>query len=163
MQGRTLVVLTVVFGLVMVTAAAQGKDMPIDFTHCYSGKTTVLSASKALTVLSFELMGILRSNHERKTLDNNTSHCIGLVQIAPGERIVSGYCKYMSPDKDFLTTKFSNIPGTNDGTWKALQGTGKWQGVTGNAAYKRLTKGKRIKKGTFANCSRATGTLTLPD
>jgi len=161
MQGRTSMVVMTLLGVLLCMAVAQAKEIPFDYTYCLSGTAIVVSASKELTVSSFESRGIIRSNIEDKRLDNHTFHCIGVGRS--GEKSASnGYCKLMSPDGDFYVTEYSRVD-TDDFTWKALQGTGRWQGIMGGGTFRTITQGKPITPGTFQNCGRATGKYTLPD
>ena len=68
----------IVLGLVMFIPVAQA-EQPFDITDCGSGTITMVSTSKELTVFSFDLKGISRSNHENKVFDNTTFHCVGVM------------------------------------------------------------------------------------
>ena len=160
-QGSTAMGVVTFLGAVLCMAVTQAKDFPFDYTYCHSGSTIVVSASKDLTVSSSESRGIIRSNIADKTLENHTFHCVGVGRS--GEQSANhGYCKVMSPDGDFWVAEYARED-TEDFTWKALQGTGRWQGITGGGTFRTITQGKPITPGTFQNCGRATGKFTLPD
>src|SRR5688572_16110070 len=81
----TVALLCVILGI----AVAQAKEIPLDYTFCHTGTEVTVSASKELTVSSFESRGITRSNIEDKSLDDHTFHCVGVersgrkVQVQP--------------------------------------------------------------------------------
>ena len=148
-------------GLFMIIPVAQA-DEHFDQTHCWSSTTTMLSASEELTVLSYELTGINRSNLETKAFDNATTNCIGVMRIMAGVPSVTGYCKYMEPDGDFVVGEYKSDASGTKTEWKFLQGTGKWKGIQGTGQGARITRAKPIKPGTSQGCNRETGTYKLP-
>jgi len=148
------------FGLPMFIPVAQA-EQAFDITMCYSGTFTILSASKELTVLSYDLKGISRSNHENKVFDNTTGHAVGVMRRVAGKANYAGYFKLLNPDGDFVVVEISTAE-TGQNTWKFLQGTGKWKGITGGSKSRPITHGKYITPGTFQKCIRVTGTFELP-
>jgi hypothetical protein len=160
MQSRTLVVLAVVLGVVLFSAVAQAAQ-PFDFTSCRSGTVDVLAKTEDMYVRSAVWNGIDQSHHENKLFDNWTHRCMAISADIAGKKLRNGYCKYMDPDGDFVVLDWPAAPG-KPGTWKFLQGTGKWKGITGGGDYKVTKWGKPIEKGTFQFCIHVTGTLELP-
>ena len=160
MQGRTLFGLTVVLGMAMSTAAAP-VEQPYDLIRCSSGTFVMVSASDELTVGSFEEFGIVRSNHQNKLFDNWPFHCVGIQRVMGSQATVSGYCKYLAPNGDFVVGEFTSV-GT-EGKWRFLQGTGKWKGIKGGGSTEpTVTRIQSITPGTFQVCGGAMGTFTLP-
>jgi len=153
------VVLVFVFGLGIFISVAQAEES-YDITNCWSGVTSMLSASKELVVYGYELKGITRSNHENKAFDNDTFQCVGIAKVVAGKATSDSYCKFMDPDGDMVVGGGQKTGA--EGTWKFLQGTGKWKGITGGGKNWVITKSKPIKEGTFQGCNRATGTYELP-
>ena len=142
-----------------LTAAANAAES-YDVTTCWSSTVTTLSASDELTVLSIDTKGIARSNTANKAFDNSTFQCVNLVKVAGAQRDGTGYCKVMDPDGDFsIGVQAFNA---NGGTYKFLQGTGKWKGITGGGEFVYLTSGKAIVAGTSQGCAKATGNYELP-
>jgi len=137
-------------------AAAQSYDL----TNCGAATVTVISASKALTVLNIDSKGIARSTPAKKPFDNTTYHCGLTLRIAGAERSGTGFCKFMDVDGDYIVGEMTPLTPTG-GAWKFLAGTGKWKGMTGGGKYAQLTRGKPIVPGTSQSCGRATGTYEL--
>lgn len=135
-------------------------EEPYDLTSCWSGDVTMLSASKDLVILSFDIKGVSHSNHENKAFDNHSFHMVGINKIEAGNRSGTSYAKYLSPEGDIV---FGEIQTVGDKqTWKFLFGTGKWEGITGGGKTEPITNAKPIKEGTIQGCARATGTYQLP-
>jgi hypothetical protein len=130
-----------------------------DITHCGSATNTILHSSSELTILTLDGKGIALSNHPGKAFDNATYQCVGVIRVAEGKAIATGYCKYLSPEGDIVVGEFNNVG--SDGNWKFIHGTGKWKGITGGGKSKPITSGKPITPGTSQSCVRATGTFEL--
>jgi hypothetical protein len=84
----------------------------------------------------------------------------------PGTRAVNGYCKYMGREGDIMVGELSaRQEGSTPyrGTWTVLQGTGKWEGITGGGTAQRLVTGKSITQDAIHGCGRYTGTYNLPE
>ena len=152
------VVVAIVFGLAMFIPVVQA-ETPYDITNCYYGTSTALYRSKELTILSVDIKGIARSNHENKVFDNCSFHTVQVLQIMNGKLKRSGYTKFMDLDGDYF---FVEISGGKNATVKFLYGTGKWKGITGTGKFERIARGKAMEPGTFQGCVRNTGTFELP-
>ena len=152
------VVVAIVFGLAMFIPVVQA-ETPYDITNCYYGTSTALYRSKELTILSVDIKGIARSNHENKVFDNCSFHTVQVLQIMNGKLKRSGYTKFMDLDGDYF---FVEISGGKNATVKFLYGTGKWKGITGTGKFERIARGKAMEPDTFQGCVRNTGTFELP-
>ena len=152
------VVVAIVFGLAMFIPVVQA-ETPYDITNCYYGTSTALYRSKELTILSVDIKGIARSNHENKVFDNCSFHTVQVLQIMNGKLKRSGYTKFMDLDGDYF---FVEISGGKSATVKFLYGTGKWKGITGTGKFESIARGKPIMPGTYQGCARNTGTFELP-
>jgi len=136
-------------------------EQPFDITMCFSGTTTMVSASKELAVFSFGFKTILRSNHENKVFDNCTGHFEGVMKVISGKRYENAYFKLMGPDGDSIVGEVIRA-GTEEGTYKLLQGTGKWKDITGEGKSRTIGSGKPIAPDTFQMCNKIMGTFELP-
>ena len=152
------IVLIFVFGCCIFTSAVHAE--PYDMTNCMSGESTMLVASKELVVFGFDVKGIVQDNLDTKVFANMSFQCVGVNKIVAGQLTGQGICKFMDTDGDFIVGETTSAG--PEGTWKAFYGTGKWKGVTGSGKQMYITNSKPIVKGTFQNCSRATGTYELP-
>ena len=148
--------------MVLLIPAAHAEEKSLSVISCRSGTTSMLSASKELTVLSYDFKGINIGSDGDKAFENLTHRCIGVSRIGGGEYTTTGFCKYMDPDGDFFIVAYDGPGGPNPTPWNFAQGTGKWNGVKGTGTSQVITQGKPIVEGTFQFCAKITGTYELP-
>lgn len=144
----------VLFGSIFFIPIAHA-EQPFDITYCGSGELTILTQSKELTIASVDAKGITISNNENGTFNNCTWHGIGVMVVKDGNRTWSSYAKFMDPDGSLLIVE------TTMDAFTILQGTGKWEGITGGGKGWLITKGKPIAQGTIQNCRRVKGAFEL--
>ena len=148
--------------LVLVIPLVHAEEKPVKILSCRSGDVSILSASKELTVLSFELKGIDQGLDGDTTFENFTHRCMGIQRIKGGEVWSVGNCKYMDPDGDFFIVEWDGQSGGKPLPWQYIQGTGKWKGIKGGGTAQGVTEGKPIADGTFQSCTKIIGTYELP-
>ena len=143
---------------------ANAEEKPMNLISCRSGTVTMLSASKELTIYSYDIKGIDLGAKGDKTFENFTHRCVGVSAIkgGGGERLTKGYCKYMDPDGDFFIVSWDGPIGKEPLPFDVIHGTGKWKGIKGSGTVIPITRGKPIAKGTFQMCIEVTGTYELP-
>ena len=151
-------------GLILLIPVANAEEKPVNIISCRSGEFTLLSASKELTIVSYDFKGIDRGAKGNKTFENFTHRCMGVSVIKGGaaDRLTKGYCKYMDTDGDFFIVSYDGLMGKTPLPWEFVQGTGKWKGIKGGGTAIGITKGKPIEKGTLQYCAEITGTYELP-
>ncbi len=147
----------IVLGLAMFIPVVQA-ETPYDLTNCYYGTFTTLYKSKELTIVSLDMNGIARSNHENKVFDNCSFHSVQVKQFMAGKINRYGHTKFMDPDGDYFIVELS---GGQNATVKFLYGTGKWKGITGSGKFENIARGKAMEPGTYQGCVRNTGTFEL--
>lgn len=140
-----------------VVKAEEGK---IARRGCGSGTLTVLSLEESVKAFSFDMTGFSWDTEGEGFSNAATFHCVGVLKIVGGKKTTNSYCKYLYPDgtKVVESTKIGN-----EGTWKYLGGTGKYEGITGGGKTTTVTKAKPIIKGTFQSCNESTGTWKLTE
>ena len=147
-----------VFVYVLFVPIAQAEQY--DMTMCGSGTVTLVSGSPELTVLGTDTTGTTLSNLPSKVFGNLTYQCVGVMKIEQGKPTSTSYCRFQDADGDGCVGEV-NAAGT-ESSWKFLQGTGKWKGITGGGKNWPISKVKPIKPGTSQGCFRATGAYELP-
>ncbi len=150
-------------GLVLLIPLANAEEKPVKILSCRSGDVSILSASKELTVLSYEIKGIDQGIDGDTTFENFTHKCIGMQRIGGGETWSSGYCKYMDPDGGYFIVDWNDLSGDKPLPWKFIYGTGKWKGIKGSGTAQGITRGKPIEEGTMQFCTKINGMYELPD
>jgi hypothetical protein len=155
-----ITLITAVVPIFLLISIAQAEE-PYDLTMCSSGQVSMLLATKELVLYNFQGDGMTMSNHENKKFHGMSYRCIGTNRIENGVQQQVVYCKYMDADGDLVVGGGTRTG--KEGTWKFLQGTGKWQGITGGGPIGApVASGKPISEGTFQVCQRAKGTFSLP-
>ncbi len=129
-------------------------------TNCWSGDVTVLFASEELVIYSYDVKGVSRSNDESKAFDNWAFQFVGTTKVESGKHSGQYYGMYLSPDGDIVIGEGDR--NGDEATWKFINGTGKWKGVTGEGTGKLVQNTKPIAKGTTQGCGISTGTFQLP-
>lgn len=150
-----------IIGLTMLIPPAQAAE-EFEYTFCFSGTGTFFHKSKeAPIVVSWAQNGIIMSDDKR--FNNMTVHCEG-VQMGLGQkRRGHGLCKATDLDGDMI---IYGGPYTAPGSGrKFLAGTGKWKGIKGTFAGRRIVRNKPRKgamPNTYQGCNRYKGTFELP-
>ena len=157
MNRSFIIALLAVFMFIPTIQAAE----PYESTACKSGTMTIIHSSAELTVMSFELKGIIRGNTDSEILNNASEWCVGILRQMGNELTQNGYCKHLYPNGDIHIVEFGgNLSG---GEWEFLLGTGKWEGIKGGGSWSYLQRAKPIAPGTFHNCTISKGTYELPE
>ena len=151
-----LIALFAIFVFVSTTQAQEA----FESTACYSGTATMLYSSKELTVMSFELKGIVRSNTNSEIFNNASEMVVGQACKMGDEITQRGFAKYLYLNGDVIIMEWDGK--ANDGTWKLLLGTGKWEGIKGSGTWSILQRVKPIAPGTSQGCRVFKGTYELP-
>ncbi len=140
-------------------AIPSARAEPFDFTACTTSTIATLSSSEGVNAFGVDSKGIIMSNHENKLFHNYTYQFVGVGYGPTGAAIGFGYFKVADPDESFVVAEFSGPP--SDLSFKFLQGTGRWKGVTGGGKASRIAPGRSIAPGTLQGCVRFTGTFDL--
>jgi hypothetical protein len=142
-----------------VAIPAARAEQPVDFTACMTSTLTMISSGDGINVFGVESKGIVMSNPEGKLFHNFSYQFTGGGYGPPGAPVGFGYFKVTDPDDSYVIAEFTGP--TTDLSFKFLQGTGKWKGVTGGGKAARVAVGRPIAPGTLQGCVRFTGTLDL--
>jgi hypothetical protein len=147
------------FAIFVFIPTIQAAD-PFESTACVSGTGIMVHSSKELTVMSFEIKGILRSDTNSEIFNNVSEMCVGLWSSMGEEITQRGFCKYLYPNGDINIIEWDGK--ANGGNFKFLLGTGKWEGIKGGGTWNILQRAKSIAPGTLQNCRKIKGTYELP-
>jgi hypothetical protein len=144
-------------GILILPSAGWAEEF--DITCCGSTNNTLLSTSPELVLLGYEGKGISTSNHSNKIFDNLSWQVVGMTKVVDGKAHWSEYRKYQDLNGDVFYVELSGVG--PEGTYKILNGTGKYKGIKGEAKTKATARGKPIVAGTGQYCGRAIGTFEL--
>jgi hypothetical protein len=130
-----------------------------DITNCGASTITTLSSSADVTILAVDTKGVAVSNHPKKAFDNFSFHSVSLVRIVTGQRVGTIFSRFLDADGDTVVGETTIAP--TEMTWRFLEGSGKWKGITGGGKALPVTNAKPILSGTAQGCLRATGTYEI--
>lgn len=143
--------------LLSVTPVSAAEEY--DITNCGASTITTLSSSAEMTLLAIDTKGVAVSNHPKKAFDNSSFHSVSLVRIVAGQRMGTIFSRFLDADGDAVVGETTIAP--TEMTWRFLEGSGKWKGITGGGKALPLTNAKPILPGTAQGCLRATGTYEI--
>ena len=165
-RSKWITVIAIAFALVEFNPVAQA-EQPLDITDYFYATSTFLSASPELTIFQTDAKGFVRDNLQNKIFDNLTSHCLRVGRISAGKLTGTIFTKFTDSDGDFFIIEFTSdaVPAaTAESTWKFIDGSGKWEGITGRgkSQFLFMTLGKQqMSPTTFQGYLRMTGTFEL--
>jgi hypothetical protein len=166
-KKRWMAALVVIFILYIFIPVVQAQQ-PFDITDYFYATATFLSTDPELTIFHSDVRGVIHDHLESKIFDRMISHCLRSVRISAGKMSSTTYSKFTDSDGDFFITETSAEGislSAQEGTFKFLQGTGKWKGISGGGKGKFIfmTRGKQqITPTTFQGYLKMTGTFELP-
>jgi hypothetical protein len=160
MSHRVLLGFGMVAGLAFYTqvCAAEGK---YDQTSCYSGPSHVIQQGDGIIAGSYDSTGLM-PGQEDTPFYRLSGRCVGQFSIINGEVSENGSCQWWNAagDKIFGVYARKGDPAKAEGTWRAVQGTGKFEGV--------ISEGKWMPIGAFppvpnvgSTCNHEWGTYSL--
>jgi hypothetical protein len=147
----------VLLGVLICPLPGWGEEF--DITCCGSTNNTLLSTSPDLVLLGYEGKGISTSNQANKIFDNLSWQVVGMTKVVDGKAQWNEYRKYQDLNGDIFYVELSGVG--PEGTYRILNGTGKYKGIKGEAKTKTTARGKSIVPGTGQYCGRAVGTFEL--
>lgn len=140
-------------------AQSMPKEGNYDFTSCYSGTTNEIAFSKTHSAGSIESVGNNRTTPPGAHFDMTTFRCVGTYTIIEGKYSALSYCEGVDKDGDKIMTH--NTMEGPKGRQEVIAGTGKYEGMVRSGISESLGQFPMVKPGTFAACSRQTGTYKM--
>jgi len=151
-----------VLAMLLSSGTAQAQQA-YENTTCRAGTVTVLAQADKLFVWSLDHRGVTQSSDPKDPFHGFTQRCVGVVANIEGKASGNGWCRSVDPktgDWTLVDWTASDKPGS--GTYTFRYGTGKWKGVTGGGTYESLGQTRPVDAGTYQNCVRIKGTLSIP-
>lgn len=141
-------------------AAPVSKDGSYDGLTCYIGPTTAIADGKGQVAGSYDIIGTpIRKEGELGYLSSN--HCVGSFSVVGKELTDSGSCLQTDPDGDRVFLVYSRR--NQDGTWKAVSGTGKYEGMEASGTFVggAIRPVKQDRPGYIQVCNKEAGSWKL--
>jgi hypothetical protein len=101
--------------------------------HCYSGQPQTLKHSETNVVNITMITGTVRATSPGQIFDNMSTQCAGLSGQMDGSMFSQGFCEWADSDGDRFFFRYER-KGT-EGTFRAVSGTGKYQGMAVDGSY----------------------------
>jgi hypothetical protein len=164
---RIFVVLTAASAVLAASGAAAGKvNIPkegsYEFDFCVVGHGKTLSAGDKLFVMNYEVDANLRSTPPGRAFDRMGSRCYGVYVNLNGQPKESGMCELTDLDGDKWYMQYQGTWDGGGGTYKAVHGTGKYDGMTLEGEYRIDSSwGNASKEVSFQGCNPNKGTYKL--
>ncbi len=156
--GKGLVVAAVTLAIASIATAETTKESG---KVCWTGKTNVISTTKADVAFTWELDWVYTSD-DMNPAKSSTGKCIGIRGIVAGiKESPPQFCTHFAADGSTVMSRtLAGLPGdTSEGTY--FGGTGALKEMTGTI---RGAKPEEMKapKGMFAGCRRLEVEYSLP-
>lgn len=161
-QGRRISLSCSVAAALLGAGVAYAQQS-YDQMTCRAGTMTVLAKSDDMVVWSLDHRGVTQSMEAKGPFDGSTQRCIGVVASIAGKVSANGWCRNVDAktgDMTLVDWVASDKPGA--GTFTFRYGTGKWKGITGGGTYAPVGPTRPVDEGTYQNCVRIKGTMTVP-
>lgn len=148
--------------LALASSAAIGQT-GTDQMWCRSGILKMLAQDEKKVVLLTENHGVVHGGDAKDWFFGSTHRCIGTFANFDGVTSGHGWCKQVSAQTgDWLVLDWMASGEPGKGTWSYRHGTGKWKGISGGGTYETVAQTRPVEAGTYQNCIRVKGNVSLP-
>ena len=141
-------------------AADLQKEGAYDHDECWVGSGATITHSDKIMAGSFKAYGISPAPKPGTLYHNVTGVCVGSWSLINGEYNETSTCEYTDPSGD----KFIGVAtrkNDEEGTWRAVSGTGKYAGMTNTSRWKPFVERPQADGNTVVSCLRDRGTWKL--
>jgi hypothetical protein len=147
----------------VLAAAPMSKEGRFDFTLCFAGKIDHMVVGKDIGSGSYDLAASIYANGELKAFHRTAARCVGTYVTIRGKFSDAGYCVVTDEDNDKWLMKYATDIGTDyfHGRWEAVEGSGKYEGMTATGEYKTLGTTPAAQPGGLQGCNHNSGTYKL--
>lgn len=144
----------------LALAADLPKEGKFSYTACWSGTSSLIQFSKTHTGMSYEFLGMTRTDPAGGMFDRSTFRCVGSNAIFDKRFSSILTCEAVNPDGDKLLSYYY---AGDDRKYarETVAGTGKYEGIVVDGTVTPIGPFPTIKPGTFQGCNQQTGTYKL--
>jgi hypothetical protein len=162
-RTNTLILCSALLGTGLYAAPAVAQQAYTTL-ECRAGTVNALSRTDDMMIFAIEHRGVQQSNHESKLFHNWSQRCVGTVATIAGKRSGEGWCRNIEPASgDAVIIRWlSDEQKAGAGTFRIVNGTGKWKGVTGGGTYEPSGAFRPVDDGTYQSCISVKGTALVP-
>ena len=150
--------------LVGSNALAGKVSMPregsYEFTFCVADQAKTMSAGDKVFVSHYEGIAHVRTDPAGRPFDRTSAVCYGTYANLNGNQQGFGVCEVIDLDGDKWWMEYHDSPAGGGGTYTAVHGTGKYEGMMLKGEY-RVEFWPTAKDAAFQVCNPNKGTYKL--
>jgi hypothetical protein len=164
---RIIVAVVWAFAVLATGSATAGKvnmskEGSYEFDFCPIGRGKTFSEGDKFFVMNYDLDAIVKSTPPGKAFDRMGARCFGIYVNVSDHPRESGICELTDLDGDKWWMDYKGTWDGGGGTYTAVHGTGKYDGVTLQGEYHiDNTWGSISKEVSFQGCNHNKGTYKL--
>lgn len=148
---------------VLLSSGVAYAQVVTDHSQCRAGTASVLAQDEKNVVTLIDHRGINQAADPSDPFHGSTQRCFGVIANFGGKSSGNGWCKQVHPQTgDWAVLEWVNSSEPGKGTWTMRHGVGKWKGISGGGTYESLGRTRPVEAGTYQNCIRVKGTISLP-
>jgi hypothetical protein len=137
--------------------AAEGK---YDMTSCYAGQSHVVQQGEGITAGSYDVSAMM-PGQEATPMYRMSGRCLGQFTLINDDYSETGSCQFCNADGDKMFGVYARQrdPAKAEGTWHAVQATGKFEEMTDEGKWMPI--GLPAVPNTAITCNHEWGTYTV--
>lgn len=136
------------------------KEGPYELKFCTVGTGTTITANDQAYVSHYSGVAVLNSQPPGGAFDRQAAKCWGTLGIVRGKASHLGYCDLVDMDGDKWLMEYHGKEDNSGGTYVAVLGTGKYDGMTLKGEYK-LDFYPGLSADGYSGCHQNKGTYKL--
>jgi len=164
-MNRKLVAVLMLWAMLAAGNAMAGKvNIPkegsYEFVFCVADQAKTLTAEDKVFVSHYEGIANVRTDPPGRPFDRTSAVCYGTYAKLNGKEQGFGVCEVIDLDSDKWWMEYHDSPAGGGGTYTAVHGTGKYDGMTLKGEY-RVEFWPTSKDAAFQMCNANKGTYKL--
>jgi hypothetical protein len=138
----------------------MSKEGTFELKFCTVGSGTTIAATDQAYVSHYSGTAVLNSLQVGGAFDRQAAKCWGTLGIVKGKASHLGYCDLVDMDGDKWLMEYHGTADNSGGTYTAVVGTGKYEGMTLKGEYK-LDFYPGLGPDAYSGCHHNKGTYKL--
>lgn len=143
-----------------VSSADLPKEGKFNYTACWSGTSNVIQFSKTHIGMSYEFLGMTRTDPPGGLFDMSTFRCVGSNAIFDKQFSSIVTCEAVDAGGDKVLSYY-HAGNDRKIIREVIAGTGKYEGIVADGSVTPIGPFPTIKPGTFQACNQQSGTYKL--
>lgn len=139
---------------------SMAKEGGYELRFCTVGSGTVITANEQVFAMQYSGVALLSTQPPGGAFDRQSAKCWGTLGIVRGKADHLGYCEMVDMDGDKWLMEYHGAADSSGGTYTAVSGTGKYEGMTLKGEY-RIDGYPALGADGYAGCHLNKGTYKL--